>query len=94
MNQKKKNDTLKRSMEEAMEKAKEAEYQSLADGLNTENTLSQDYTYIYYWWVHLRDWPGDFGNFVGCWDDKAGSNHCHFSNYHFLWISFDGTWRL
>ena len=33
MNQKKKNDTLKRSMEEAMEKAKEAEYQSLADGL-------------------------------------------------------------
>ncbi len=33
MNQKKKNDTLKRSMEEAMKKAKEAEYQSLADGL-------------------------------------------------------------
>ena len=57
----------------------------MADGLKPKTPYLRNMLWAFFnWWVHLRDWPGDFGNFVGCWDDKAGSNHCHFSNIIFF----------
>ena len=48
MDQKKENDTLKRSMEEAMEKAKEKEYQDLADGLKPKTPYLKNILWAFF----------------------------------------------